>query len=186
MNKNEIKSNNTKKKLCDTYIKLYQKKNIEKITIREITEVAGYNRATFYIYYKDVYDIHEKIREELIKKAHNKARKIIQGKNSIPFEELFKTIMFFFTENENTLLPFITKDNEFSKNIKEILKPILSETLKIEINEKTDYLIEYHLSAIFGIINYWNSHEKSMSINELFTLLQNVSTRGVLTVIQEN
>lgn len=47
----------TKTNLRTAFWELYKEKPIEKITIKEITDAAGYNRGTFYLYYKDVYDL---------------------------------------------------------------------------------------------------------------------------------
>lgn len=47
----------TKACLREAFWTLYTKKPIEKISIKEITDLAGYNRGTFYLYYKDVYDL---------------------------------------------------------------------------------------------------------------------------------
>lgn len=58
----------TKANLKDAFWKLYTEKPIEKISIKEITDLAGYNRGTFYLYYKDVYDIFSQIEDELLDK----------------------------------------------------------------------------------------------------------------------
>lgn len=45
----------TRQNLIDSFWLLYCQKNIEKITVKEICEIAGYNRSTFYVYFNDVY-----------------------------------------------------------------------------------------------------------------------------------
>ena len=47
----------TRQALMDAFWTLYKKKRIEKITVKNITDAAGYNRSTFYQYFLDVYDI---------------------------------------------------------------------------------------------------------------------------------
>ena len=56
----------TKKVIQDTFISLLSKKEIKKITVSEICSIADVNRATFYRYYLDVYDLLDKIQEEFI------------------------------------------------------------------------------------------------------------------------
>jgi AcrR family transcriptional regulator len=46
----------TKKAIQDAFIKLLDEKPLNKITVKEICEIAEINRATFYKYYKDTYD----------------------------------------------------------------------------------------------------------------------------------
>ena len=56
----------TKKTIKDTFISLLSEKDIKKITVSEICKLADINRATFYRYYLDVYDLLDKIQEEFI------------------------------------------------------------------------------------------------------------------------
>lgn len=44
---------------------LLEKKELSSIKVTEIVEEAGIGRGTFYLHYKDVYDLHEKIETEL-------------------------------------------------------------------------------------------------------------------------
>ena len=43
-------SETTKATLKDAFWELYQKKSIEQISVREITDRAGYTRGTFYLF----------------------------------------------------------------------------------------------------------------------------------------
>ena len=49
----------------DSMLKLMEKKDISKITVTELCNLADINRATFYKYYVDIYDLIEKIELEL-------------------------------------------------------------------------------------------------------------------------
>ena len=51
----------TKQNLTDAFWQIYCTKRIDKITVRDITTKAGYNRGTFYEYFRDVYDVLEQI-----------------------------------------------------------------------------------------------------------------------------
>lgn len=71
MGKKTAASEATKQALQEAFWELYKNKSIEKISVREITERAGYNRGTFYLYYKDVYDILEQSEQLLIREIYN-------------------------------------------------------------------------------------------------------------------
>ena len=47
----------TKQIIKDSFWELYKEKKIENITVKDITQKAGFNRSTFYAYFTDVYDI---------------------------------------------------------------------------------------------------------------------------------
>lgn len=44
-------------------------KHLSQITVKEICDIAGINRATFYRNYTDIYDLFEKLEEELVESA---------------------------------------------------------------------------------------------------------------------
>lgn len=56
MRKN-ISSIRTKQKLADTLAELLAEKNIEKISIQDITDRCKINRQTFYYHFHDIYDL---------------------------------------------------------------------------------------------------------------------------------
>lgn len=55
----------TKMVIKDGLLKLLKEKPIQRITVREICELAKINRATFYRHYQDAYDLLEQIENEL-------------------------------------------------------------------------------------------------------------------------
>ncbi len=71
----EEKQNNmitgTKQNLMDAYWELYASNNPGKITVKMITDKAGYNRGTFYAYFLDIEDLHDQIEEELLPTEKN-------------------------------------------------------------------------------------------------------------------
>ena len=53
----------TKKLLTQALTQLLQEKQINEITVKELTDLADMNRGTFYLYYKDMFDMLEKIED---------------------------------------------------------------------------------------------------------------------------
>ncbi|ALP38418.1 hypothetical protein ASL14_21815 [Paenibacillus sp. IHB B 3084] len=58
-NKDDPRVKKTRQLLKDAFISLVQEKDFEFITIRDITEKATVNRATFYAHFTDKYEILE-------------------------------------------------------------------------------------------------------------------------------
>ena len=61
----------TKKIIKETFINLLEQKELTKITVSEICEIADINRATFYRYYLDVYDLLSNIQKEIEEELRN-------------------------------------------------------------------------------------------------------------------
>lgn len=62
----DLRVQRTKRNLINAFIKLRTTKPIEKITIRELADLAEINKATFYTHYKDIYDLSEQLENEVI------------------------------------------------------------------------------------------------------------------------
>ena len=62
----DLRIQKTKNNIFNAYIQLREKKPIEKITVKELTDKAQISKQTFYLHYKDIYDLTEQIEQELI------------------------------------------------------------------------------------------------------------------------
>lgn len=54
----------TKKLLINHLIGLLKQKPINQISVKELTDLCDLNRGTFYLYYKDIYDMIEKLEQK--------------------------------------------------------------------------------------------------------------------------
>ena len=59
----------TKKVIRETFIDLLSEKDISKVTVSEICKIADINRATFYRYYLDVFDLLKKMEEDFVEEV---------------------------------------------------------------------------------------------------------------------
>jgi len=72
--------------LIDSFLELADKENVDRISIRDITENCGYSKATFYRQFKDKYDL---IACEYSLKVENIIMKMDQKNHS--FEDIVYT-----------------------------------------------------------------------------------------------
>ena len=66
MKKRPEKTEQTKADLKEAFWRLYADKPIEKITVGEVCKLAGYNRGTFYLHYRDLYEMLATIEASLL------------------------------------------------------------------------------------------------------------------------
>lgn len=59
----------TKMAIKESLYKLLEKKHLPQITVKELCQEADINRATFYRNYQDIYDLFEKLEDELTRTA---------------------------------------------------------------------------------------------------------------------
>ncbi|MCD8502875.1 MAG: TetR/AcrR family transcriptional regulator [Bacillaceae bacterium] len=182
MKKNQPITALTKQNLIDAFWELYCTKRIDKITIKEITFRAGYNRTTFYEYFNDVYDVLEQIENNLISKLQEVPLQQLSSEyEPFPFEAVINVYL----QHSNYLKVLLGDhgDPAFQGRMKKSMKPMIKERLiaqGIKDDIELDYRLEYALSAMIGVLNYWFKTEKQLNIEELLKLLMEISTEGVM------
>ncbi len=62
----DLRIQKTKRSIYNAFIELRAKKPLEKLTVKELCEKSQINKSTFYVYYHDVYDLSDKIEDEVI------------------------------------------------------------------------------------------------------------------------
>ena len=56
MAKRSERTQQTKADFQEAFWRLYSTTPMEKITVAQVCQLAGYNRATFYLHFSDIYD----------------------------------------------------------------------------------------------------------------------------------
>lgn len=180
----------TKKVIAETFLELLRKKPIEKITVKEICDIAEINRATFYKYYDNPYDLLEKIEKETMDKLQEKitvCKERILAKNEgiLPEEllgEIFKIVLedisskkdlytSLFSENGDDLF----KEQLFSFCYKDNIKTI-EERFPNLPKYRQDLLYYFVAEGCNGVLNQWLINENGQSTDELAHFIVTIIT----------
>ncbi|QYE96404.1 TetR/AcrR family transcriptional regulator [Paraclostridium sordellii] len=185
-----MEKKNTKNNFIIAFWKLYEEKRIEKISIRELCETAGYNRTTFYVYFHDIYDLLDEAIVTLISPIRNNIGYIQNFKSLIDFNSIENIFLAFFNEN-NKYIQLILRNHPHTleDKLKEVIIPTIKEKLINQDNSSVwiDYIIQYQISAIFGVLKFWyQDSDKEISKEELAHILFEISTKGVFLMINQN
>ncbi|MCK9478857.1 MAG: TetR family transcriptional regulator C-terminal domain-containing protein [Firmicutes bacterium] len=181
---NEIKTDRrtqrTRKLFEDALIKLLKTKDINKITISDLSKEVDLNRGTFYIHYNDIYHLLESIEENLIYELerlsenlpHQNGRHLFDEELSIIIKalefideqrETFKVLL-----NEQGNLHFLSKiKNTFSQKL-------LSNFLNTATTADKKYnsiMSSFLISGFIGIVQEWIKDDSDMSTFELATVI---------------
>lgn len=62
----DLRTKKTLKAIRNAFLQLRAKKSLERITVKELTELAEISKATFYLHYRDIYDLSEYLQKEVI------------------------------------------------------------------------------------------------------------------------
>ena len=65
----DLRIQKTRQNIFQAFIELREKYPLEKITVKELTERAQISKQTFYLHYRDMYDLSERIEQSMIQET---------------------------------------------------------------------------------------------------------------------
>ncbi|MGN1400024.1 MAG: TetR/AcrR family transcriptional regulator [Bacillus sp. (in: firmicutes)] len=176
----------TKKVIKEAFIGLLEQKPINKITVTELCEQCEINRATFYRYYKDVYDLLDKLKYQFVSEL----------KAAISTSKDDYTISGFTEE----ILEVILNNKELSrilfslKNGKDFLDDVLEIAHKKCVEKWTRsgknvperqiaYLSTFISAGTIGVLDEWIQSDFRESPVEIAGLIESISHYGIAKII---
>lgn len=121
----DLRIEKTKKCIINAFIGLRSKKELEKITVKELCERAQINKSTFYTHYHDIYDLSEQLESELVTslmKELNHPENVIENPAAFT-RELFERCL-----SKNSLINVLfsgTRSNLLIERIEIALKDLI-------------------------------------------------------------
>ena len=162
--------------LKDAFWQLYSEKDINKIRIVEITDLAGYNRGGFYSYYKNIYEMFDAIEREImleIKEISHLIQSFILDETYN--QDKLAVIINNYKKNEKYLKVLFTKSDNprFMMRIKKMLKDnLIKEAKKAgSTKENIEYYIEYYVSGMLNLLIYWFVNGSKLAVDEFSKLV---------------
>lgn len=170
----------TKNIIKTTFLSLLEEKDIKKITVSEICKLSDINRATFYRYYLDVYDLLDKIQEDFIIELKNASNNESTYTVSSFSKELLNVLL---KNKELVRILFNTNNNLYFLNeILEIAYEKCKAKWSSDITNISDEDMEYAAVFIFngalGVINFWVKNEFDKNVDEISNIIEQLSYFG--------
>lgn len=101
----------TKKALREGLAVLLAEKNIRDISVQELSDLADLNRATFYLHYKDIFDLQQQIENEVVEEINSILDRYMPIRNAEEPFPLFVALLTYIQENASLCEMFLGKNN---------------------------------------------------------------------------
>ncbi|SDX06658.1 TetR/AcrR family transcriptional regulator [Paenibacillus sp. CF384] len=181
----------TKLMLRDALIDLLEEKGLEAITIRDLMLQAGLHRSTFYLHYRDKYDLLELSKEDMINEILaivNEIDPILLMKYAARNEPdpAFLKLFDFFTLHAVFFRVLLGPkgDPAYPIQIRRIMEKLIYNKLSLIPSEQEamprEYIIAYLAAANLGVIQHWLEHGMQLSPAEMALLITRMTTFGPL------
>ncbi len=175
----------TRRQLKECLTRLLKEKKIQDITVRELAEMADINRGTFYLHYKDVFDLMDQIKNELIEEVESVLTRHpvseLVARPSLALSELFPLVQ----ENAEIVSILIGENGDL--NFVNRLKRIVSEKclkswLDLKCSSEPDTLAAFSafiVSGCVGTVQYWIESGMKESPQQMAILTEEFILKGI-------
>ena len=165
----------TQRNFQDAFWLLYEKKSIDKITVKDICSLAGYDRSTFYRYYADVYDVLHELEKQILDEVDEFVVYLVEQANNFDATQALQAILGTFASLNKYIIVLLGPhgDTEFIRKIVENLKPIWIKYF-FRTNQYTaaevDFFMEYYISGLISMYQKWFCDNNGVSIERIIQL----------------
>lgn len=175
----------TQKVLKETLIAMVLENGFHTVSVSQLVERADVNRGTFYLHYRDIHDLLDRIKADMFQELHA----II---SSFEAEELQQTIypylsaiFRYLSDNRDLCLMLLGENGDaaFVEQLKRMVETKCFQSLKesYQPNNGSDceYFCAYAVSGCIGILQRWLENGMLQTPEELTAIIERIIQQGV-------
>ncbi len=168
----DLREKKTKRSITTAFLALRSRKALERITVKELSALAEISKATFYLHYKDIYDLSEQLQNEVIQNIFNSIAhpEYCLTDNKTFTEELFcsfhseqSLIETLFSGTQNAILPM-----QIEKELRKFMRKHYP-----DMDKKADMQLTYN---IYGAYYVYQRHYKTSELSEIIDIISQRSS----------
>lgn len=176
----------TKKLLSQGLIELMQQKQVKDITVRELADLVDVNRGTFYLYYRDIFDMLERLEEELFEQLNavilaHKGEPILTHARPM-LKDLFRIVA------ENKEICFVLLSDNGDIKFLQKLSDVIQEKLRMDwlngyVENETEFEYRYAFGALgfIGLLRTWLHRDCAESADDMAAFADSLIRQGIMT-----
>ena len=191
INDNDIRVRRTKKLLRKGVAELGKTKSVNKITVKELTDLVEINRGTFYLHYKDVYDLVDSIENELCEEFDQKVLTVTPDDILHRPVDVLETFFDYFKTHRDIINVLMGEngDAKFVYRFGELMNVKILELFKqIFPNmsmERYDFAYNYGKFGYVGILHCWATQYPQLSSREIAEKTLTLNLSGLWGILGE-
>lgn len=180
----------TKANILEALLLLLQHKEINEISIRELTETAHIHRNTFYIHYTDIYDILAEVEENMCRKV----KEMTDGMEPTQLKENLEVVLesvFEYLYQEREKCGLIMRYRGSVSSGKGLVESIFVKYLNAFPNTFNEASVEFQVQFYYcttgamWIVRYWMEHDFKESPKRMAALTAKLLTKGIQGALEE-
>lgn len=192
INENDSRVRRTKKLIRKGLMEMAGEKDIEKISVKELTERIDINRGTFYLHYSDIEDLIESIQNDIYNEFERILSDVTPEKiKKEPFDILYD-ICCFLSQNSDVCSVLLNskRSSNFAVKTGNLLREkcyeLFSQAFPNLSPEKYDIISEYLKYGGIGIVRSWLINYPEKSPKQIAELWLSIARGGIIGILETN
>lgn len=177
----------TKQALKDSLIEVLSVKPIERVTVKELCEMADVNRGTFYSHYSDQYDLHNELIYDLIDRALKVTGPLLEPNQGIHDQlETAVDVFKFVRANADLIRILLENFNIFGSDryddmFNKMVHKFYLDDIKRQVPDEryVDMVYQFVITANITMIKYWLNTGMKESEEEMAVLAMKLTVKGI-------
>ena len=167
----------TRMVIRNSLMELMKTKSILSVSIKEICELADISRSTFYVHYKDQYDLLKQIEEEAFAYVENMLEKVKDKQRKKEIVKMIEETLGYIANNGNYIQVLLSENGDASFQMR-LFQLLISHNVvlkKIPDYTQDDETMIYHsvylIHGSIGTVQHWLKNNMSIPIPQLAKIL---------------
>ncbi len=159
----DLREKKTRRSITNAFLQLRRSKPLERITVKELAELAEVSKATFYLHYRDIYDLSDTLQEEVIQ---NILSSITKPQNMFLDETAFAFEMFHGFHAQQSLVDILFAGTQASVLPMRIEKELLDFAHKLlpDADPGMDMMLTYQIQGSYYV---YQKYHKEYGMDEM-------------------
>ncbi len=173
----------TDKLLIDAFWQLFNDVPLEKITVKMISEKAGFNRTTFYEYFPDITTLIKKAEDELVKELQSiMIERLAPGLKNVDESVITKTIVEVFDLLGDKICALIGENGDpaFQDRLEKQLIPFMNRMIGRDFGVYSEYVATFANAAFVSVLRQWVKNKRNIEQDKLVSMLFLLIGKGTI------
>ncbi len=175
----------TKKALRQGFAKLLNQKPAKDITVRELSDLVDLHRGTFYLHYKDIFDLQAQIEDELIQEFHDALDHSCDIGIGNDITKHFLAVLEYIKENADMAKALLNNNGDLSffQRICDLAREHclndFEELYPNSTSELYEYCGHYAVNGSIGVVRHWLNTGMELSCEQVAQMIGRMVLDGV-------
>lgn len=191
-NPEDRRARRSRKLLKESLLELMKRKSFADISVRDVTDAADMNRATFYLHYSGTAELLQSVEEDLLAELQALVDAHMQETVAVgSVAPVFEPVLDFAVEHRETctILFASSEASGFFQSIQQLVHengaPLVRTWFRPADPRLTDYLLNFLAWGFIGLLSEWFEKDMALPKAELLSAAQRLADSAAAGLFEE-